>query len=380
MRDNPTRIVSTVPRFGKHAMSGPTTALLIVDPIEVLLSAAVIRAAMAVQEGYQRSAELADQHNADRNQRLAQQHNAARQRQESQQQLLQQTETEFNQLLALSQRLGVEERVLSQKPVKLDADHDNYLLALQSYNQDIKAILLNQAASHAEQGVWDDAATIIPNFNIAPTTQHADADADVLRILARITHLGPIPDPINNLLVELAQALPAGRLTLLKQELRLQIQRRLEAERERQVQEASSLVLRQSLKELGYQVQEFSDTLFVDGGVVHFRRHEWGDYMVRLRINEKTNTANFNVIRAVRDQNNERSVLDHLAEDRWCAEFPALLKAIEARGIGLNVTRRLQAGEVPVQLVDATQLPTFSNEEQRRSSQPLKARELDDQS
>ena len=43
-------------------MSGPTTAILIEDPVAVLMSAAGIRAAMAIQQGYQQSAELASQH------------------------------------------------------------------------------------------------------------------------------------------------------------------------------------------------------------------------------------------------------------------------------------------------------------------------------
>jgi hypothetical protein len=359
-------------------MSGPTTALLIADPIEVLLSAALIRAAMAVQDGYRASAELSAQHQSDHNKTLAQQQNAARQRQETVQQLMQQAETEFSQLLALSQRLGLEQRIQSGRPVYKNDDPGSDLLALQSYNSSIKAILLTQAASHAENDRWTNASTISPNFQGVVAAHEADSDtsSDIERMLARIAHLGPTPQPINNLVTQLAQSLPKDRAELLKHELRLQIQRHLETSQQQQVEQASALILRQSLIDLGYQVQEFSDTLFVDGGVVHFRKHEWGDYMVRLRFNEKTHTANFNVVRAVRDDSNQRSVLDHLAEDRWCAEFPALLKAMGARGLEVNVTRRLGAGEVPVQLVDASQLPNFPNEEQRHSDQPLKAREI----
>ena len=134
------------------------------------------------------------------------------------------------------------------------------------------------------------------------------------------------------------------------------------------------------MNELGYQVQEFSDTLFVEGGVVHFRRHDWGNYMVRLRVNEKSLSVNFNVIRAVQNADNERSVLDHIAEDRWCAEFPALLKAMEARGLGLDVTRRLEARELPLQQVDSSLLPTFAEPESRHTDIPLKARNLPDHS
>jgi hypothetical protein len=84
---------------------------------------------------------------------------------------------------------------------------------------------------------------------------------------------------------------------------------------------------------------------------MHFRRPGWGSYLVRMRIDPLARTANFNVIRAVDAGTNEATVMDHIAEDRWCAEFPALLKALEARGVRLDVTRRLAAGELPVQQV-----------------------------
>ncbi|HEX8957680.1 MAG TPA: hypothetical protein VF798_15475, partial [Burkholderiaceae bacterium] len=88
-----------------------------------------------------------------------------------------------------------------------------------------------------------------------------------------------------------------------------------------------------------------------------------------LRIDAKADTVNFNVVRAVTESDNERSVLDHLAEDRWCSEFPALLRALEAQGIRMNVTRHLAAGELPVQFVDAAKLPAFADEEDATSHQ-----------
>ncbi|MBI1771910.1 MAG: hypothetical protein HYR68_06115, partial [Burkholderiales bacterium] len=154
---------------------------------------------------------------------------------------------------------------------------------------------------------------------------------------------------------------------MLTSELRLQIQALLEAEKKRQVEEAQALILEQTLKDLGYQVEEVSHTLFVEGGVVHFRRASWDKYMVRMRMDAKTGQANFNVIRSVKQGENERSVLDHLAEDRWCSEFPTLMAALEARGIHMQVTRLLQAGELPVQLVVEDKLPQFAEEEQIES-------------
>ena len=145
-------------------------------------------------------------------------------------------------------------------------------------------------------------------------------------------------------------------------ELRRQIQTHIAAVGQRMAQEAAAVIVAQALKDLGYQVEEIGATLFVEGGVVHFRRPDWGNYLVRMRVNAKTNEANFNVIRAVAEQNNEVSVLDHLAEDRWCSEFPTLMQTLAARGVHLQVSRRLEAGEVPVQQVLAGKLPQFADE------------------
>jgi hypothetical protein len=352
-------------------MSGPTTAILVEDPIAVLLSAAGIRAAMAVTEGYRQRAELAAQHQTEHSAVIHQQQDANRDGAKARQQQLELAESEFSHLLILSERLGVADRIKSGKPVNAEAS------ALQSYNDQIRAILRNHSASHDAADNWD------LDFGHIQISQPSDVEPDkVQRLLARISHLGSVPEQIQGLVRQLAENLPPQREELLFLELKRQIQHHLEQVQRKQVQEASALILRHTLKELGYQVEEFSDTLFVDGGVVHFRRHGWknegNNYMVRMRINEKTHTANFNVIRAVENASNEISVLDHLAEDRWCAEFPTLLNAMAAQGLTLNVTRRLEAGEVPVQLVAADLLPSFAGTEDETgiTAVPLKARTL----
>ena len=130
------------------------------------------------------------------------------------------------------------------------------------------------------------------------------------------------------------------------------------ADREQQEQEAAAFVLQQSLRDLGYEVEDIEATLFADGGAVHFRRAGWDNYFVRLRVAPGEHTVNFNVVRARGDEESaERRRLDALAEDRWCAEFPKLMQTLAARGLELDVTRRLDAGEVPVQVVDGASLP-----------------------
>lgn len=148
----------------------------------------------------------------------------------------------------------------------------------------------------------------------------------------------------------------------------------LASEEKAQEELAAAIVLEQSLKDLGYAVEDIAETLFIEGGVAHFQRPEWGDYFVRLRIDPKRRAMNFNVVRAgVKTE--DRKHEDRLAEERWCSTFPKLFETLEARGIPITVTRLLQAGEAPVQVVDATSLPQRASEERRR--QPLKVRSME---
>lgn len=136
------------------------------------------------------------------------------------------------------------------------------------------------------------------------------------------------------------------------------------ADRAAREQEAAAYVLEQTLRDLGYEVEDIEATLFCDGGTVHFRRAGWENYFVRMRVNPREGTANFNVVRTQGDEDTaERRRLDALAEDRWCAEFPRLMETLAARGLAMHVERRLAAGEVPVQVVDGASLPPVHAEE-----------------
>jgi hypothetical protein len=165
----------------------------------------------------------------------------------------------------------------------------------------------------------------------------------------------------------------AGRAEGLAAETRQAARELLDAAqsaREREEQEAAALVLEQSLRDLGYEVEGVASTLFVDGGVVHFQRQGWENYFVRLRLDARDKTLNFNVVRprGEEEDNAQRRRLDTLAEDRWCSEFPRLQQTLAARGLNLNVTRQLAAGELPVQAVDPATLPQArSVEEQVRA-------------
>jgi hypothetical protein len=229
----------------------------------------------------------------------------------------------------------------------------------------VELILLQESAR-----LKSDVPLDAPELDAARTGHVAQQTAT--RLMARIAHLGDPPENIRQLAEELDGLLPGERASLIAAELRLRIQTYLDDVQTRMVEEATATVIASSLKDLGYQVEDIPNTLFLDGGIAHFQKPGWGDYMVRMRVAEKGASANFNVIRAIDGHDKEITVMDRIAEDRWCAEFPTLLQKLESEGIHLQVTRHLRAGELPVQLVERAKLPTFkSDEDEYISTAPL---------
>lgn len=358
-------------------MSGPTTAIIpTVDPVTVLIAAAAIRGAQAIHAGYAEAERLRDRNAVARDAQEAARSEAEAVGRENLLRQAGEAEIRFAELVALAERLGAHDHIgasLPARPASEEADAMTaYVRGLLDLIADLQRIILSEAARQQREVDPGDAGLAVPA---------ASARAEVplppgQRLLARIAHLGPLPEDLAGLARELDAAPNGERADLIAMELRRRIQSHIEELQQREVKEALALVLEQSLQDLGYQVEEIAETLFVEGGVTHFRKPGWGDYQVRLRVDARTATTNFNVIRAVDAGQQERSALDHLAEDRWCAEFPALLRALEARGVILKVTRRLAAGELPVQLVDRAKLPHFADEEEARHRPQLRSREL----
>ena len=358
-------------------MSGPTTAIFVADPVTVLLSAAAIRASQAVFAGYENAANLRDEHDSNRdllNIKLKEASTAGHAAVEAELKL---AEAEFHDIAELASRFVAVDRIIATLPAR-PADKNElalstYVRTLRALSRELRSILLTESALRME----DLGQELSADLTLAQPRDSQSKNA-VMRLVSRIAHLGEIPVEISKVAKELEAdpSLDSARAKLLLNELRIQIQNHAESAHEQSVNEASALILQQSLRDLGYQVEDVSSTLFVEGGVVHFRRQGWDNYMVRMRLDPKTSTTNFNVIRAVETASNERSALDHLAEDRWCAEFPALLQALEVRGVHLNVTRRLEAGELPVQLVLKDKLPKFDNEESSVSNKKFISREI----
>ncbi|MBL8489505.1 MAG: hypothetical protein JNM82_01850, partial [Rhodocyclaceae bacterium] len=173
-------------------------------------------------------------------------------------------------------------------------------------------------------------------------------------------------DPLRDALADVA----AG-LAPLTADLAERARAAIAAAEQARLDAAAALVLEQSLKDLGYEVEEIAGTLFFEGGVAHFRKAGWGDYHVRLRVDAARGAMNFNVVRAG-TAGDDRRIEDMMAEERWCAEFPKLFATLAARGLKIDVTRLLQAGEVPVQVVDAASLPRRAEADEARPAAPLK--------
>lgn len=223
---------------------------------------------------------------------------------------------------------------------------------------------------------------------LAPSTERAEALALELRLRVQRyqeeqQRLHSETETMQTWLAALPAEAPAALRTALEiaaaglrrltPEQREETQAILEAVRRahlRQEQQAAALVLQQSLRDLGYEVEDIASTLFVEGGVVHFQRQGWEDYHVRLRLDPRENTVNFNVVRPRgMEESAVRKRQDFLAEERWCAEFPKLQQTLAARGIAFKILRQLGAGELPVQTVDPASLPKRREEEALRKAE-----------
>ncbi len=262
-------------------------------------------------------------------------------------------------------------------------------LALLAKTQDGDFAATLQSLLAAGVSAQEQLGTFLARARLAGTS--ADVAAARQQLIERVLDRleldtdAPLPAALDTLAQQIAAAPTAERAAALATELRYQVQThnaaRAVAAREKsalaarqQLEEAAAVVLEQSLKDLGYAVEEIEETLFIEGGIAHFQRAEWGDYFIRLRIDPQRNAMNFNVVRAG-TASEDRHHEDLRAEERWCSEFPRLFETLQARGIPINVTRLLQAGEAPVQVVDASSLPARRDEAERQR-ETLKARSI----
>lgn len=375
-------------------MSGPAAASFGLEAIAVMAAAEAILAAQEIAEGYAAEGERRE---SERNQRRAERHRLRQAAEAGRRALADRVAARQARLRCLADawsalgRAGLDASAPPLPPEEPEAlaRHLAWLeeriaafeaafgaLAGELPAADLSALLA--AGVSAEEQLAAHAA----GARLAGAADSEVRRATAARLLERVDlDAGePLPPELDALAARLIGAERADRAEALASELRLQVQRHnearaagrraaAEAAEKEKLDEAAALVLEQSLRDLGYEVEDIDATLFLEGGLVHFQRPGWGDYHVRLRVAPERQAMHFNVVRAA-GSGDDRTREDMMAEERWCAEFPRLFETLKARGIRVDVTRMLQAGEAPVQQVDPASLPRRREEEDRRAAPP----------
>ena len=355
----------------------------------MLVAAEAIRAAMTLSQGYADERERQAELRAERRQRDEQARQASLAARRAYAEQIARDESRVRRLMAakelLADQVGAAAPASFALPARPATDD---MLALSDYHEAV----LGQAAALADAiAEMSNHAGSIPAADIAalvaaapsldqllrgfeaqallsrqvPADVAAVRRAQLQRILAHVAlaESAALPEDLEALAAEYLRTLSAERAEALATELRLRIARH----NEKTTAEAAAIVLEQSLRDLGYEVEGIGETLFVEGGIAHFQKPGWDDYFVRLRIDAGRGAINFNVVRAGQ-AGEDRKHEDMLAEERWCAEFPKLRETLAVRGLDVAVTRMLAAGEVPVQVVDAATLPQRAAQDEQRST------------
>lgn len=121
--------------------------------------------------------------------------------------------------------------------------------------------------------------------------------------------------------------------------------------------EYASEVIPQVLTDLGYEVESGFSTLFVERGIMHFQKPGWGEYGVRLRVENER--VEFDVVRGSGQRGRtarEQRVRDTEIEAVWCAELPDVVDSLKAHGIDLRIAEQASPGERSIEVVDTTRV------------------------
>jgi hypothetical protein len=182
------------------------------------------------------------------------------------------------------------------------------------------------------------------------------ASAEAAQLLEAMPDDAPVP------LLRALEAVAAG-VSRLDPALRNAAQAVLDSaaiDDEQRDQAAAAFVLQESLRDLGYEVEEIEATLFADGGTVHFRRAGWDQLFHRLRVDPRER-------RQLQRRARERRRGERGAKATGRARRGSVVRGVpeapaNARSAGPHARREAQArgGEVPVQVVDGKNLPRSS--------------------
>jgi DNA repair exonuclease SbcCD ATPase subunit len=129
----------------------------------------------------------------------------------------------------------------------------------------------------------------------------------------------------------------------------------LEQSAQRRRDAKAAAILGATLRDLGYEVDGIAQTLFAEGGAVHFQARGWNDYFMRLRVSPDRQTLHFNMVRSADAPTSAARDLE--MEQQWCRGYPELMKTLAARGIETEPLRAVAAGSFAVQAVLPDSLP-----------------------
>lgn len=147
------------------------------------------------------------------------------------------------------------------------------------------------------------------------------------------------------------------------------------ASREKKMREQTAKIVKESLEDLGYEVEGIGGILFVEGGLAHIHREEWGDqYYVRLRVLPGEKHLNLNMVRIQDSGGNEEAYKksDTAMETSWCSQHQKLMDTLRARGIDNRLEHHAEAGEIPMQTVSSATVPTALREKYKKQLPPDK--------
>lgn len=151
-------------------------------------------------------------------------------------------------------------------------------------------------------------------------------------------------------------------------------------------QDAAADILSHVFKDLGYEIEPISHTLFGEGGTIHFRQPGWDkDYFVRMRVQPDRQIANFNMVRIDNGstENEVQKIQDTKMENVWCSDpstgFKQLQQVAADRGLVFDSFRQIQPGQLAVQVVPKESVALVKQSEQAKQAKSKTAQPLREQ-
>lgn len=128
--------------------------------------------------------------------------------------------------------------------------------------------------------------------------------------------------------------------------------------RQEQDRRKAATILRSSLVNLGYGVEDDFTTAFVSGGKGYFQHPRWADHYCRLSVSPEDNIMNFDVVRLGDEESISRdeTLEDVAVEQQWCSLFPDLIEELRNSGLEYTSTRACPPGALPMQRINEPHL------------------------